>query len=77
MIDSSAQVICIAHEIETFNNEKNMIHLAPFAKSNRLSLVTLVEHATRKVKENIQVWAQQDEAWRDIPVYDFVPASRP
>lgn len=75
MASSSAHVVCIPHEIENFHAKDNMVHLAPFAKKQKLSIVTLVEHATRRVREGLEGWVAQNEMWNHVPVSDLVPAS--
>jgi hypothetical protein len=75
LVSAHAHIVCIPHEIESFDSPANKEHLAPFAGADRLSVVTLVEHASQRVREALGRWTEEDPMWSGVRVDDFTPVS--
>ncbi len=69
--------MCIAHEIEGFDNEKNKVHLEPLAEGGRLRMMTLSEHSMSRMRDILAGWGEDDQQsmWNAVPVAEFAPVS--
>ena len=75
IMQSSVPVICLPHEMEGFDNDRNVLHLHALAIEGRLSVLTLVEHASDDVRRALKKWQQEDPAWAAVAVGTFTPVS--
>ena len=66
MLESTATIVCVPHEIEKFDQEKNREHLEPFL--DRFRLVALAQHAADVVTDVFHGWG-----FEDIAAAHFVP----
>lgn len=62
--------------MERFDIEHNRLHLEPLALGGRLSILTLVKHASDAVGLALDKWKAEDEAWGRVQVGDFAPVRR-